>query len=159
MPSLNKSKKVKQAVTLIEVTIAVIIIAVVAAFAIPRITKAFEVARAKVAVAALQQIRTGQRIYKTGQEFYYPWYDAVPPGGSESGKISDITKINEKLKLFLDTRTNRKWNILIQCTAADQFEVTATRNGGSATYNGKGFKINQAGQITNIDWPLTLPQE
>ena len=156
---LSYTITMKSAFTLIELVTTLIIIAILAALALPRFNKASEATKAKEAVAALQQIRTGERIYRTGQEFYYPRYDEMPPGGTVQGEISDIVKINEKLKLFLDTRTNRNWGIFIKCTGVDQFETTVTRKGGLATYDGKGFKIDQTGQITNIDWPLPLPQE
>ncbi|MBU3934262.1 MAG: prepilin-type N-terminal cleavage/methylation domain-containing protein [Candidatus Omnitrophica bacterium] len=127
----------KSAFTLIELVTTLIIIAILAALALPRFNKASEATKAKEAVAALQQIRTGERIYRTGQEFYYPHYVYHP--APESG----IDTINTVLKIYLDKRAERNWDISIDTNTLNTFTAIATRTRGRNS--GETITIDQEG--------------
>ncbi|GAG47842.1 unnamed protein product, partial [marine sediment metagenome] len=104
------------------------------------------------AVAALRQIRTGERIYRLGEEYVYPFFtDPANP-------VSDIAAINANLKSYIDTATDRNWDYEIRSTDETHFTITATRRDGR--YNGRTIIKNELGQILPAStWPLPLPQK
>lgn len=138
-------KERKQAFTLVEVIAVVIIIGVLSALALPLFSKTFEVTRAKQAVASLRQIRAGERIYRTGEGFYYPY----------SGTVSDINTINTQLRVFLEKHSGRSWNYSIASPGVSAFTATATRTSGR--YTNKTLSIDQDGNVDDSNWPLGWP--
>lgn len=137
--SKNRRLK-KKALTLIEVLTVAIIIGILAISALPLFTKTLETTRAKEAQVALRQIRTGQRIYRTGEEFYYPHYTDHP-----AAEINTAT-INRDLRLFLDARIKRNWSYSVDANTSDTFSATATRT-GSGRNSGEQITIDQDGNL------------
>ena len=143
MATFNKNKK---AVTLIELIIAIVIIGILAAIAIPMFPRVMEATKAKEAVAALHQIRTGERMYRVEENTYWG-----PSSGT--GDVAKIKQINDKLGVFLDYRTNRNWNYSITAAAANTFTATATRKSGGTQYINKTITIDEKGDLGG-DWPF-----
>ena len=138
----------KKAVTMVEIMVAVIVVGIVVAISLPLFPKALESTKAKYAVVALQQIRTGERIYRLDTGFYYP----------SAGTVDDEDSINAALKIYLDTRES-DWRYEIDSQGvADEFKATAERTGGSAVYKDKTIVIDETGQYQGEGtWPLPLP--
>ncbi|MBL7197190.1 MAG: type II secretion system protein, partial [Candidatus Omnitrophica bacterium] len=112
----------KKALTLIELMVVIIIMGVLATLALPRFAKTLETNRAKEARAALEQIRAGERIYRSSEGFYYPYHP--------SAAQTDEATINSFLKLFLDTR-EIDWKYQVDTDSAGDFTATAEREGGA----------------------------
>ncbi len=129
-----KKRKIRKAITLIELVIVLIIVGLLATLAVPMLTKTVETSRAKVALSALEQIRSGERIYRTGQNFFYPYNDSV----------DDIAQINADLRVFLDERTSRDWDYSVSGSAAS-FSATAKRTSGKN--EDETITIDQDGNI------------
>ncbi|MFH1246017.1 MAG: hypothetical protein V1662_05980, partial [Candidatus Omnitrophota bacterium] len=109
--------------------------------ALPLFTKTIESAKAQEAIAALQQIRAGERVYFLKENTFWP--------------CAGITDINNYLRLFLETKSDRNWDYSVTTTPpSDLFTATATRKTGPYQ-NGK-IKINQDGTLTPDGWPLPL---
>ena len=149
---MSEKEGLKKALTIIELIVTIVIIGILAALALPRFTKTFEATRAREAVAALRQIRTGERIYRTNEEYYYPHF------ADHSDPEEDEAEINLVLKLFLDTR-EENWKYKIDTGTADDFVATATRMSGTAAYKNKTIVINQDGLDSGSStWPPPLPE-
>lgn len=130
----------KRAVTLIELIVAVVIIAIIAAISLPQFTKTMETGRAKEARVALRQLRTGERIYRTEYDTYFP----------TDAPISDIAGINTALRTSLDSRAKRAWNYSITAPTADTFVATAIRRSGHNI--NETISIDQDGNIDETGW-------
>ncbi len=143
-------KYCNRAFTLTELIVTIVIIGILVGLALPQFTKTFETTKAKEAVAALRQIRTGERIYRLSEDFVYPSFtDPANP-------VSDIATVNANLKSYIDTTTNRNWDYEIRSTDETRFTITATRRGGR--YNGRTIIKDETGQILPAStWPLPLP--
>jgi type II secretory pathway pseudopilin PulG len=111
-------KEKDRAITLIELITTLIIIGILAGLTLPMFARTFERTRAREARAALQQIRTGERIYRSRENFY--WQGA----GNQS--------VNNNLHLYLDASANRNWDYSISA-GATTFTATATRTDGGGT--------------------------
>ena len=155
MTVVAKKERVRgKAFTLIELMVVVIIIGILAALAMPMFSRAIESTKAKEAVAALQQIRTGERIYRVEENTYF-----YSSGG---GGLTETKQINETIRTFLDVRDDdkRNWDysVGVGATAASTFTATATRKSGGAEYKDKTITIDEDGGLAG-DWPLPLPAE
>jgi len=128
-----------------ELIVVLVIVGVLAGLALPRYNKAIETARAKEALAVLEQIRIAQRVYFIAEKFYYP--------GVTSAE-DDIIQINADLHLGISSGTSRNWNFSIQTTGADQFEATAERTSG--THFDETIILDQDGNVSGT-WTLPLP--
>jgi general secretion pathway protein G len=106
----------RRAFTLVELIIVVIIIGILVTFAMPAFRTTKEHALDSEAKASLKLIQAAQKIYKMETDSYYP------PSGSQS----DITIINQNLKLSLPAGSARNWNYVCWSTGCSR----ATRNGG-----------------------------
>ena len=135
----------KKAVTLLELMVVITIIGILVAMSVPMFTRAIENTRAEEAVAALEQIRNAERIYRVEENDYWP------AGSSEN----TIGSINTELRLALDTRPNRNWDYEITATASpDTFLATAeSQTGANRT---ETITIDQDGNFGGT-WPLPLP--
>lgn len=142
-----------QGFTLIELIVILIIISILAAMALPMFAKTLETNRGQEAVAALRQIRTAERIYRTKEEFYYP-HCVVHPGAE-----SNVDTIRDVLKIFLEKRADRNWDLSIDTDALNSFSATATRISGAPGYQGGKIMIDQDGKLTSQGWPLPVPEE
>lgn len=126
---MNYKSSVKRAITLIELIIVVIIVGVLAGFALPKYTRAREKAKDKQAQVILGLIRSAQRAYRMELHHYYP-----PPAAPSVG---DIPTINSNLGL--DLVDDGSWSYSI---ATDNgFNATMTRDAGG--YN-RSWQINSA---------------
>ena len=114
----------RRGLTLTEVITVLIIVGILSTLALPMFVKTMETTRAQEVVAALKQIRTAEKIYRTQENFYYPHYTVHPAAETV------IATINQDLRTFLDTRTNRNWDYSVDADASDTFTATATRTSG-----------------------------
>ncbi len=136
MPSIARRKI---AFTIIELLIAVIIVGILAALALPQFTKSIESTKGKEAIAALHQIRTAERTYRIAENTYW----------NTKAIVADNSAINAQLNLFLDTRANRNWDYIISA-GADTFTARARRISGRNT--NETITINQDGTINEAGW-------
>ena len=132
----------KSAFTLIELVLVVIIVGILASLALPMFGKTFEVTKANEAVAALHQIRTGERIYRQETNTYWASFGVTPR--------DHIDNINATLRLFLDRRDNRNWDYSIVTPTADTFTAMAVRRGGGN--DGESITIDETGAIDKSGW-------
>lgn len=109
----------QSAFTLLELIIVIVIIGILATFAMPQFIVTKERALDKEAIANLKLIAAAERIYRMENGRYYP-----SPAATES----DAGNINTNLKLFL-TETNWDYSITTTGDPADTFTATAARNG------------------------------
>ena len=125
----------KAAFTLLELIVTIVIIGILTGLAIPMFPRAIESTKAKEAVAGLQSIRSGERIYRVEEGTYW----------RTEGVVSDNDTINDTLRTLLDESADRNWDYSVNATDADNFTATATRQGGSN--NGETITIDQGGTI------------
>lgn len=130
-------------ITLLELSVTIVIIGILAAIAIPLFPKVMENTKASEAVAALQQIRTGERIYRVEENTYWP-----------TSGTATTAQINAQLRLDLKTTSERSWDYSVGPTTNVAFTATATRRSGG--YITRYITINQAGAYGG-DWPLPIP--
>ena len=147
MRTFKKEKKKDRAITLLELIIVIIIVGILASVTVPMFGKAIEATKANEAVAGLEQIRTGQRIYRVEENSYWG-----PSIGSEAAEIKNI---NDKLRTFVDFKDARNWDYDVALNSSMSFTATATRLGGN--YPGKTITLDEQGDF-NGTWPLHIPQ-
>ena len=83
----------KQAFTLIELIVVVVIVGILAAIALPSYTGTREKAFDRQAIVALRLLRAANQQYFSTQELYYP----------PSGTVSSLTTINDALKTAVNS--------------------------------------------------------
>ncbi|MCG3176035.1 MAG: hypothetical protein MOGMAGMI_00973 [Candidatus Omnitrophica bacterium] len=120
--------------TLTEVLIAIVVIAVLAGLAVPNFSRTIEQARSNEAVANLNVIRMGQRIYRLNQGRFWPAPD---------GTNSTLGDINNNLNVDLDTEF---YNTISVTSTGAGTAFTATASRGNA--GNKQFTIDQDGNVT-----------
>lgn len=108
--------------TLIELTVVLIIVGILASLAMPMFSRTMESTRGQEASVSLDQIWAAERIYRTQQSFYFP--KSVATEGN-------IATINTKLRTDLDNTADRNWNYSIASSADDAFKATAKRTSGN----------------------------
>lgn len=128
----------KRGVNLLEVLIVIVIIAILAALAIPTFTKTVETAKDKEAWTNLRLIRTGEKIYRLENPYYYPY-----PGFPAE---SDVADINVNLKLQLDPEVAWDYSITTESLTND-FEARSERLSPPTGYSGS-WEIHKDGAIT-----------
>ena len=116
--------------TLLEILIVVIIVGIMATVAMPQFTKMIERAKEAEAMSNLSAVRAAQKVY------------ALDNNGAYTDTIGD---------LFVELETSSDWDF----TTATTGSGTATRNGGSATYDGMTIVLDVDGTISATStWPL-----
>ncbi|MBU4346466.1 MAG: prepilin-type N-terminal cleavage/methylation domain-containing protein [Candidatus Omnitrophica bacterium] len=121
----------KDAFTLMEIVIVLVIIGILTTLAISQYTPGRETAMSKEAIVNLKLIAAAERIYRMETASYYP----------SSGSESNIAVINTNLKLYL-TETNWDYSIT---GGADSFTAFADRN-GSGGYLDCQYSIDADGE-------------
>ncbi|MDD5595938.1 MAG: type II secretion system protein [Candidatus Omnitrophica bacterium] len=111
----------KNAITLLELLMVIIVVGVLAAFALPKFATTREHALTKEAIANLKLVAAAERIYRMETGIFL--HD-----GNEAA-------INQNLRLSLPT-ANQNWNYAVTGNTGDVFSATATRNltGSSCVY-------------------------
>lgn len=120
--------------TLIELTVVLIVIGILATLAMPLFTKTIESTKGKEVNVALDQIWAGERIYRTEQGHFFP---------KSSATEGSIATINTFLRTELDGSADRNWNFSIFSGTDATFTGTGTRIGGPN--NGETVTVDQAG--------------
>lgn len=115
----------KKAFTLVEITIVLVILGILAGIAWPNFMRSKERALAKEAIVGLKLIRAAEMVYQSENGTYYA--------------SSDIGEINTNLRLTL-SETN--WDYTIT-GGASAFTATANRQ-GSGPYKDCVYTITQA---------------
>ncbi len=123
----------RQGFTLLELIVVIVIIGILATFAMPAFMTTKEHALGNEAQANLRLIRAAERIYRMEQGTYFPATGSVTDIGGSSG-------INENLKLFLN---ENNWDYTIS-GGTDTFTATATRSGPHPT--GCVYTLNQSSE-------------
>jgi len=139
----------RKSFTLIELTIVIVIIAVLAALAIPQYTRMIERGRVSAAKAKLDTIRKAQGIHFALHSKY-----------TVSNKELAI-EVPELRGWFLDTGAvsgtdgDNDWSYSVAVPAgAGTFTATATRTGGGGEYNTKTITLDHRGDISGGNHPL-----
>ncbi len=100
---------------MLEALLTVIVIAVLASFAIPGFLKATEGSKDKEAQVVLEQIQAAERLYEVKFHQYYP----------AAGSVTDIATINQALRLNIEPERN--WDYTVEALGVDDFRAVATR--------------------------------
>ena len=138
----------KSGITLIELTVVVVIVGILATLAIPTFLRAMQTTRVREAISSLEQIKAGEIIFYNEENTYW----AAPAGTA----IEKIRSINDNLKVYLDVRDNRNWNYDVDFLGT-QLTATATRR-GTGPYSGEGIIFNQDGlDKANSNWTGPWP--
>lgn len=103
------------AFTVLEALLTVIVLAVLASFAIPGFLKTTEQAKDKEAQAVLEQIRAAEAFYQARFNAYYP----------NAGVVTDVDTINLNLRLQIDPERN--WDYSVEALGSADFRALATR--------------------------------
>jgi len=116
----------KQAFTILELLIVVIIIGVLATLGFVNYGGVRETSITKEARANLKLIAAAERIYRMEVGYFYPSTGTVTGVGAEN-------TINNNLRLSLPEVAARRWNYQIDSESDDDlFTATATRNNAAA---------------------------
>lgn len=107
----------KEGFTLQELIAVVVIVGILAVLGITQFGGYREKALDKEAAANLKLIRSAERIHRMEMTRYYP----------TAGSVSNITQINNNLKLDLPGGTTRNWNYGVWSSGCSR----ATRNGNN----------------------------
>lgn len=126
--------RIRAGFTLTEVLVAIVVIAVLAGLAVPNFRNTIEQARSNEAIANLNVIRMGQRIYRLNQGRFWPDPD---------GTNATIANINTALNVDLDTEFYTGLSVT-STGAGTAFTATASRTAPS----NKTYTIDQDGNIT-----------
>jgi prepilin-type N-terminal cleavage/methylation domain-containing protein len=113
-------------VTLTEILVVIVIIAILAALALPQFTASRERALSREAKANLKLISVAEKIYRMKEGFYYP-YDPGQPYRTTTN-ATHRAEIQEKLKVNF-TVTNWNYSIDTSASPLDKFTATADRSG------------------------------
>ena len=123
--------------TLMEIMIVVIIMAVVAALAVPQYRNTVEHARASEATTNLSIILMGEKLYKTDNGTYLG--GLLCPGGANP---QTCPAINTPLNVDI---TAQYYNLTVGAATKVAFTATAARRGGTKVYT-----IDQTGTVTSV---------
>lgn len=128
----------KRGFTLVEILVAIVIIGILVALALPNFTTTKEKTLDREAKATLALMRAANRIYRMefGTGAYYPVDDSTPT----------VALINTDLKLSLPVTASPNWNYSVSnsLTGTNQ----ATRTVGSST---RTWKLDSAGSSEDPD--------
>jgi type IV pilus assembly protein PilE len=122
--------------TLVELLIVVIVVAILATFAIPQYLKAVERAKEGKAKHAMSLIASGQKMYRAENDAY----TAVAAGGHDAALGSYVE--------LADVDADSDWSYATASAAADTFTITATRAAGGPNA-GETIALDQDGTWTD----------
>ena len=124
--------------TLLELLIAVVIVGILAALAIPNFTKSIEKGKVRDAEVVLSSLHSAERVYYLDQNSY----------GTDANLFANGYATNPDAG-----NSNPDWDYAA-APAGTTFSVTATRTGGG--YNGKTIQVTQTfhGRIYGGNHPL-----
>ncbi|MBD3264828.1 MAG: prepilin-type N-terminal cleavage/methylation domain-containing protein [Candidatus Omnitrophica bacterium] len=126
----------KKGFTLVELLIVVIVVAILATFAIPQYLKAVERAKEGKAKHNMSLIAQGQKMYRAENDTY----TAVAAGNHDATLGSYIE--------LADVDADSDWSYVSAAPASDQFTVTATRAAGGPNA-GETIVLDQDGTWTD----------
>lgn len=111
--------------TLMEIMIAIVIVGVVAAFAVPNYVKANNRAEERQMITNLRAIAAAQEIYKAQNGNYWPAHVVVPPTANQG-----IAAINAALKLSILT-SGAKYTYTCNSQATQTYRCYASFSPGA----------------------------
>jgi len=111
----------KKGMTMMELIITVIIISIIVMVALPSFHAMQEASLNREAWSTLKRMQEAVRLYNMEFNQYYP----------TAGTVSNITNINQNLRLSLSTAATPSWNFSLKYEAAGTC-VQAVRNGDNA---------------------------
>ncbi|MCX5701417.1 MAG: prepilin-type N-terminal cleavage/methylation domain-containing protein [Candidatus Omnitrophica bacterium] len=115
-------------VTLTEILVVIIIIAILAALALPQFTASRERALSREAKANLKLISVAEKIYRMREGFYFPFENVT----------TDRDVIAENLKVNL---TEANWDYSIDATNPNLEEFNAFANRTTGPYSGCNYTL------------------
>ena len=115
----------KQAMTIMELMVVVIIVGIIAAFAIPNYTKANNRAEERQMIINLRSIITAEEIYKAQEGNYWPAGAYAVPTGNQG-----MPQLNTDLKLNIVT-SGTKYTYACNSGVAQQFVCYASYSPGA----------------------------
>jgi type IV pilus assembly protein PilE len=119
-----------------ELMIVLVILTVLAGLAVPSYRQTIERTRASEAIANLEIIHAGQKIFKLDQGSYWP-----ASGSATCNAPATCTAMNAALNTDVETEF---YNLTVGSSSAAAYTAKAERAGGS-----KWYQINQTGTMTS----------
>lgn len=136
--------------TLVELIIVVIVIGILAAVGMPQYTKAIEKARSAEALAGINNLQQGEKIYYANNELYLATDDIT----AGTGKMSDAQQKNLDINL-----PQKGWTFQVGDITLTSYRVWARRSIGACigkyiAYDNKGNLIDRStgATVTKSEW-------
>ncbi len=139
----------KRGFTLAEILVVVIIVAILAALAIPRYIRSVEMGRAREARVNLQLIQTAQNLYRLDHGHYFP--DASLSSGILWGDVNCTVCGTPHHYIDQSALSGQYFTYSITSSGPDSFTARADRNAANAPpgYDTKWITIDENGTFTD----------